>query len=121
MIRRRSFEKAIEQEMIPAILNLTSQPFESCLAMKHQTTIIDRSPTRFALENEQGQEMGYLNYHVDDAHYFLDYVYVDPTFRGQSIGQQIVRVALDRAQLDHLKAVPICGYARTVMQRMASR
>ncbi len=88
--------------------------------MNHYTTI-DHSSTRFALENEHGQEMGYLDYHVDSVHYFLDYVYVNPAFRGQSVGQHIVRAALDFAQSQHLKAVPICGYARTVMQRMASR
>ena len=116
----RRLLKASEEEMIPAILDSTFNLFEKHLTMEHHATI-DRSSTRFALENEQGQEMGYLNYHVDDAYYFLDYVYVNPLFRGQSIGQQIVRVALERAQSEHLKAVPICGYARTVMQRMASR
>ena len=84
-------------------------------------TTIDRTPTRFALEDERGQEMGYLDYHIDSQHYFLDYVYVNPAFRGQSVGQHIVRAALDFAQNQGLKAVPICGYARTVMQRMASR
>lgn len=113
-------EKIKELYLIPVILYLAQNHVKKYSIMNHHTTI-DRSPNRFALENEHGQEMGYLDYHVDSVHYFLDYVYVNPAFRGQSVGQNIVRAALGFAQSQHLKAVPICGYAQTVMQRMANR
>lgn len=83
-----------------------------------QFKTIHHSANRFALENEDGQEVGYLDFHVDEQHYYLDYVYVNPLFRGQSVGQKIVQVAIDNAQKNALKPVPICGYARTVMLRM---
>lgn len=49
--------------------------------------IIERSATRFAIQNAEGQELGYLDFHVDDVYYYLDYVYVNPAFRGQSVGK----------------------------------
>lgn len=81
--------------------------------------LVNHSANRFSLENADGQEVGYLNYHVDAQNYYLDYVYVSPNFRGQSVGQHIVKAAMDASSAQSLKPVPICGYAKTVMQRMS--
>ena len=83
--------------------------------------IIERSATRFAIQNADGQELGYLDFHVDDVYYYLDYVYVNPAFRGQSVGQDIVKAAIAAAEQRNLKPMPICGYAKVVMKRIGDK
>ena len=47
----------------------------------------------------------------------IEYVEVDPELRGSGVGRQLVAAALTWAQETDLKVIPICSYARMVMQR----
>ena len=48
---------------------------------------------------------------------YLDYVYVEPEYRNQEIGVEIVRQGIKLAQDKNLTPRPICGYASTIMKR----
>lgn len=63
-------------------------------------------------------KVGYLNFSKDEGHFYLDYVYVSPAWRGHGVGQQIVARGLEMAAAAGLKPVGICGYAHAVMQYM---
>ncbi|WP_331487317.1 GNAT family N-acetyltransferase [Macrococcoides caseolyticum] len=47
----------------------------------------------------------------------IDHTYTDPKLRGQGIAKQLVERAVDYARENNLKVVPLCPYARVVMER----
>lgn len=50
----------------------------------------------------------------------IEYVEVDPSLRGTGLGLQLVEKAVAFAKEAELKVVPICSYARAVIQRDAN-
>jgi predicted GNAT family acetyltransferase len=50
----------------------------------------------------------------------IEYVEVDPSLRGTGLGRQLVEKAVAFAREAELKVVPICTYARAVIQRDAA-
>jgi predicted GNAT family acetyltransferase len=64
-----------------------------------------------------GQKLGFLSYSLDDEAMVVDYVQVDPSLRGQGMGEKLVCAAVEWARANHRKIVPICSYARAVMKR----
>lgn len=64
------------------------------------------------------KRLGHLVYSLpDQATLTIDYVHVDPSLRGQGMGQQLVAAALDWAREESRQVVPLCSYARAVMAR----
>ncbi|PKE36062.1 GNAT family N-acetyltransferase [Macrococcoides caseolyticum] len=47
----------------------------------------------------------------------IDHTYTDPKLRGQGNAKQLVERAVDYARENNLKVVPLCPYARVVMER----
>ncbi|MCO4097500.1 GNAT family N-acetyltransferase [Macrococcoides canis] len=47
----------------------------------------------------------------------IDHTYTDPKLRGQGVAKQLVERAVDYARENNLKVVPLCSYARVVMER----
>ena len=47
----------------------------------------------------------------------IEYVEVSPELRGAGLGQQLVEKAVAFAKEANLRVVPICSYARAVIQR----
>ena len=66
-----------------------------------------------------GHKLGFLSYSLDDATMVVDYVQVDPSLRGQGMGEKLVRAAVEWARANGRKITPICSYARAVMKRTA--
>lgn len=65
-----------------------------------------------------GERFGFLEFTRPDTGVMrIEYVEVDPDLRGSGLGQQLVEKAVAFARDNSLKVVPICGYARTVIQR----
>ena len=67
--------------------------------------------------HKDGEKVGYLDFHEGIGSFYLDYVYVEPEFRGQEIGVEIVRAGIRLAREKNLAPKPICGYAGTIMKR----
>ncbi|MDO5655021.1 MAG: N-acetyltransferase [Flavobacteriaceae bacterium] len=63
------------------------------------------------------QKVGYLDFHENMETFFLDYVFVDPEFRGREVGVEIVKAGLRLAQEKNLNPRPVCGYAAVIMRR----
>jgi predicted GNAT family acetyltransferase len=65
-----------------------------------------------------GERFGFLEFtRPDTAVMRIEYVEVDPDLRGTGLGLQLVEKAVAFARENNLKVVPICSYARAVIQR----
>lgn len=65
-----------------------------------------------------GERLGFLEYTRPDVGQMrIEYVEVAPELRGTGLGRQLVERAVAFARENRLKVVPICSYARLVIQR----
>lgn len=65
-----------------------------------------------------GRRRGFLSYTLPgDGVLHIDYVEVDADLRGSRFGRQLVEAAVAVARAEQRRVVPICGYARSVIQR----
>jgi predicted GNAT family acetyltransferase len=67
---------------------------------------------------EQGsRRVGYLDYSLTGDTMRIHYVEVDPSLRGTGLGRQLIDAAVVWARQERRRIVPICSYARAVLQR----
>ena len=65
-----------------------------------------------------GERLGFLEFTRPDVGVMrIEYVEVAPELRGTGLGRQLVANAVDFAREAKLRIVPICSYARAVIQR----
>ena len=65
-----------------------------------------------------GERFGFLEFTRPEVGLMrIEYVEVSPELRGTGLGRQLVEKAVAFATDAKLKVVPICSYARAVMQR----
>lgn len=65
-----------------------------------------------------GERLGFLEFTRPDAGVLrIEYVEVDPDLRGTGLGRQLVEKAVAFAREANLRVIPICSYARAVIQR----
>jgi uncharacterized protein len=65
-----------------------------------------------------GERSGFLEFTRPDVGVMrIEYVEVSPELRGTGLGQQLVEKAVAFATEASLRVVPICSYARAVIQR----
>jgi predicted GNAT family acetyltransferase len=68
-----------------------------------------------------GERLGFLEFTRPEVGLMrIEYVEVDPSLRGTGMGHQLVEKAVAFAKDNDLKVVPICSYARAVIQRDAA-
>ena len=65
-----------------------------------------------------GERFGFLEFTRPDTGVMrIEHVEVSPELRGTGLGRQLVEKAVAFAKDAQLKVVPICSYARAVIQR----
>lgn len=65
-----------------------------------------------------GERLGYLEFTRPEVGLMrIEYVEVSPELRGTGLGRQLVARAIEFARDTELRVVPICGYARAVIER----
>jgi uncharacterized protein len=65
-----------------------------------------------------GERFGFLEFTRPDVGVMrIEYVEVSPELRGTGLGRQLVEKAVAFAKEASLQVVPICSYARAVIQR----
>ena len=65
-----------------------------------------------------GERLGFLEFTRPDVGVMrIEYVEVAPELRGTGLGRQLVAKAVDFARDAELRIIPICSYARAVIQR----
>jgi predicted GNAT family acetyltransferase len=65
-----------------------------------------------------GERLGFLEFTRPEVGLMrIEYVEVSPELRGTGLGRQLVAKAIEFAKDAKLRVVPICSYARAVIQR----
>src|SRR6188472_780978 len=89
--------------------------------MQHQNVTIEREELNGTHEfvlRINGERFGFLEFTRPDVGVLcIEHVEVAPHLRGAKLGQQLVRKAVAFATDAKLRVVPICSYARAVIQR----
>jgi predicted GNAT family acetyltransferase len=70
----------------------------------------------FFLERD-GERLAEMTYSVAGSRVIIDHTSVDDRLRGQGVGAQLVRAAVDWARADHARLMPLCPYAKSVFDK----
>lgn len=65
----------------------------------------------------KGYEIGEANYFITPGKLTITHVGVDPEYRGMGYAKELVMAAVEYAREHDLKVVPLCSYAKVVLQR----
>ena len=81
------------------------------MELKHE---ISKKSTRFYLLDDE-KEIGEIAYaHVNDGRIDIHHTEIDPNYRGQNLGQQLIDAIADYARENNLKATVSCPYVAKV-------
>jgi uncharacterized protein len=64
-----------------------------------------------------GNEKALLQYHRTDHSITLVHTEVPQASRGRGLGNQLIRAALDFAQFNRLKVVPVCPFVKAYLKK----
>ena len=65
-----------------------------------------------------GVKVGHMTYLVTaEGEITIDHTEVNPDFGGQGIGKKLVMAAVEFAQENGLKIIPLCPYAKSVFDK----
>ena len=67
--------------------------------------------------DEDGEWIAELTYVKDEGTMTIDHTEVDEKLRGEGIGEDMVKAAVEYARKEGLKIKPDCPYARKVIER----
>jgi predicted GNAT family acetyltransferase len=78
---------------------------------------IRHEPERGLFIAEAAGTRSYLRYVLDEDVMDLTSTFVDPSVRGRTVGEKLVRAALDYAQQNGFRVIPSCWFVETVVRR----
>jgi uncharacterized protein len=70
----------------------------------------------FYLE-ENGKQVAEMTYKIEKDKLVIDHTEVDESLRGKNVGFQLVESGVEYAREKHLKVLPICKFAKKVIER----
>ncbi len=66
---------------------------------------------------ENGKEIGELDYiWLDQSTIVINHTEVNSNYEGHGLGKKLVDAAVDYARDNHLKIVPVCPFAKKLME-----
>lgn len=67
---------------------------------------------------ENGNRMAELNYtNAGDGKITIDHTFVEAPFRGESIGKNLVKAAIDFTRENNLKIIPLCPFVKAEFEK----
>lgn len=85
-----------------------------CMEIKHHDT---EHKGAFYIE-ENGQRVGEMTYvHAGPGKIIIDHTEVHSSMEGKGVGKQLLAAAVKYARENNLKIVPLCPYAKRVMEK----
>jgi len=79
---------------------------------------VSDNPAESRYEAEvDGEFAGFAAYQLNDKLIAFTHTEVLPAFEGKGVGGAIARFAMDDVRARHLRAVPICPFVKTWLQR----
>ena len=76
----------------------------------------DRNEGAFYLE-DNGEALAEMVYTKEKNRMIIQHTEVDESLRGQNIGFQLVERGVEYAREAHLKVVPVCKFAKKIIER----
>ncbi|MCE3259247.1 MAG: family N-acetyltransferase [Bacteroidetes bacterium] len=71
----------------------------------------------FYLE-DKGKEIATMTYvFAGEGRFIIDHTEVDPAYEGQGLGKQLVKAAVEFAREKHYKIIPLCPYAKKILEK----
>ena len=67
--------------------------------------------------DENGEWVAELTYLKSNGTMIIDHTEVDEKLRGEGVGQDLVRAAVEYARENDLKIRPVCPYTKKVIER----
>ena len=68
-------------------------------------------------ENEK--VLAEMTYRKEDNNMIIDHTEVDESLRGKNVGYQLVHHGVEYAREEHLKIIPVCEFAKSVIEKTA--
>ncbi|TDN88124.1 hypothetical protein DET49_10974 [Salegentibacter sp. 24] len=69
-----------------------------------------------ALKDEK--QAGKMTYTwVGKSKFIIDHTEVDPDFKGNGVGKKMVKAAVDFAKENKLKVIPLCPFAKKIIEK----
>ncbi len=66
---------------------------------------------------QNGEELAEMPYTIEKGRMVIQHTEVDKSLRGNNIGFQLVERGVEYARQEHLKILPVCKYAKKVLQK----
>ncbi len=67
---------------------------------------------------EAGKEAGLMTYSwAGTVRMIIDHTEINPEFKGQKVGNQLVMAAVEYARENHIKIIPLCPFAKSVFDK----
>ena len=67
---------------------------------------------------EAGKEAGLMTYSwAGTVRMIIDHTEINPEFKGQKVGNQLVLAAVEYARENHIKIIPLCPFAKSVFEK----
>lgn len=80
--------------------------------------IKERDNKGFALATKDDKRAGTMTYSIAGAdHIIIDHTEVDPEFKGQNIGMQLLYKIVDMAREKNIKITPLCPFANAMFKK----
>jgi predicted GNAT family acetyltransferase len=73
----------------------------------------------YAIVTEDGKTAGEMTYSIPSADFIIiDHTEVDSTFRGRSIGKQLLYEIVAMAREKNIKIMPLCPFASAMFKKL---
>lgn len=73
---------------------------------------------RFYQTDEEGVLMGEVTFSLAGEHLIIiDHTDVEDAFRGQGVGQKLVKLVVEKARKEDKKIIPLCPFAKSEFDR----
>ncbi len=67
---------------------------------------------------EADKEAGLMTYSwAGTSRMIIDHTEINPEFKGQKVGNQLVMAAVEYARENHIKIIPLCPFAKSVFDK----
>ncbi len=103
----------IEQIFFARFLPVTELDKQSNMIIQHKE---NSNKGAFYIERN-GETVAEMVYRMEKDRMVIEHTEVDETLRGQNVGFQLVENGVEYAGEQHLKIVPLCAFAKKVLER----
>lgn len=73
----------------------------------------------FAIAHIDGKKAGMMTYSIPKSDFIIvDHTEVEPEFKGQSVGKNLLYKIVDMAREKNLKILPLCPFANAMFKKL---